>query len=244
MALTDQPYLPLYVDDWMNNSKLKLCSPGAHGLMVSIMCLMHKSESYGIILLKQKYKQSDKQISNFACQVAKQTSFDLLEVTPLLEELISEKVLVIDADQLICLRMVKDAKISLERSKSGKKGGDRSKEFAQAKGQANIQANTGIEYVNGIVNGNGFKYQYREGEFFETPEEAFTQIRDDEEMVNSLVRIARGSGYLTTTDLQVMTAVKRFFVQEGAKPDFDRRPRDEIKKHLINWISKNAKNLV
>lgn len=153
MALTDQPYLPLYVDDWMNNSKLKLCSPGAHGLMVSIMCLMHKSETYGIILLKQKYKQTDKQILNFAAQVAKQTSFDLLDVQSYLTELLDEKVLCLDGDQLVCFRMVKDAKTSLERSKSGKKGGDQTQKFAQAKHKANDQANTGIEIetVNGSV---------------------------------------------------------------------------------------------
>ncbi len=29
MALTDQPYLPLYVDDWMNNNNLKLSTAGA-----------------------------------------------------------------------------------------------------------------------------------------------------------------------------------------------------------------------
>lgn len=205
------------------------------------MCLMHKSESYGIILLKQKYKQNTKQILNFACQVAKQTSFDLLEVEPLLEELITEKVLCIEGDQLVCFRMVKDAKISLERSKSGKKGGAQSQKFAQAKGQANIQANTGIVYVNGIDNDNALKYN--NGECFKNAEEAFTAIRDDEEFVNSLVRIARGSGYVTTTEIQVMTSVRYFILKEGAKPDFDSIPKNEFKRHLINWIGKNAKTL-
>lgn len=160
MALTDQPYLPLFVDDWMNNSKLKLCSPGAHGLMVSIMCLMHKSEQYGIILLKQKYKQTDKQILNFASQVAKQTSFDLLDVQSYLTELIDEKVLYLEGDHLTCFRMVKDAKTSLERSKSGKKGGAQTQKFAQAKDEAKPQANTGIESDNEIVIDNNLKESF------------------------------------------------------------------------------------
>ena len=52
MALTDQPYLPLYVDDWMNNNKLKQCSPGAHGVMVTIMCIMQfiKTERGKIVI--------------------------------------------------------------------------------------------------------------------------------------------------------------------------------------------------
>lgn len=154
MALTDQPYLPLYVDDWMNNTKLKMCSPGAHGLMISIMCLMHKSDMYGIILLKQKFKQSDKQDINFAYQIAKLTSFDLLDTTKYFNELLDENVLKIDDDKLICERMVKDASVSKNRALSGKKGGVKTqssaKDFALAKSEANTGIGIGIE--NGIEN--------------------------------------------------------------------------------------------
>lgn len=159
MALTDQPYLPLFVDDWMNNNKLKLCSPAAHGVMIAIMCLMHKEPTYGKILLKQKFKQTDKQISNFALQVAKQTAFDLLDIEPALTELLDEQVLVIEDDFLVCKRMVKDAQISASRAKSGGNGGKKTQQknkqfasdFAQANNQAKEEANTGIETetVNG-----------------------------------------------------------------------------------------------
>ena len=137
MALTDQPYLPLYVDDWMNNSKLKLCSPGAHGLMISIMCLMHKSDLYGTILLKQKFKQTDKQELNFASQIAKLTTFDLLEIEPFFYELIEEKVLKIEGDS-----------ISKKRASSGKSGGEKTQESIKNFAKANIQPNTVIENVN------------------------------------------------------------------------------------------------
>lgn len=154
MALTDQPYLPLYVDDWMNNSKLKLCSPGAHGLMISIMCLMHKSDSYGTILLKQKFKQTDKQELNFASQIAKLTTFDLLEIEPFFYELIEEKVLKIEGDYLMCTRMVKDASISKKRASSGKSGGEKTQESIKNFAKANIQPNTVIENVNESENEN------------------------------------------------------------------------------------------
>jgi hypothetical protein len=172
MALTDQPYLPLYVDDWMNNNKLKTCSPGAHGLMISIMCIMHKEESYGKLLLKQKFKQNSKQkskqssqqsteqIKNFACQLAKLCAFDLLEIEMLLTELLDEKVLEIDGDFLICKRMVRDAEISTVRRKAGEGGGKKSstkkseknKTFAIAKVQANAVNGIVIENENVITN--------------------------------------------------------------------------------------------
>lgn len=150
MALTDQPYLPLYVDDWMNNSKLKMCSPGAHGLMISIMCLMHKSEEYGVILLKQKFKQNTEQRKNFASQVAKLTSFDLLEIELFFYELLDEKVLKIDGEKLVCSRMVKDASTSKNRSLSGSKGGKTTQNKTKYFAKANVEANTGIENEDGI----------------------------------------------------------------------------------------------
>jgi len=172
MALTNQPYLPLYVDDWMNNNKLKMCTPAAHGVMISIMCILHKEATYGKILLKQKFKQSDKQIKNFALQIAKLTAFDLLEIENPLFELVSECVLIIEGDFLICKRMVRDAEISEKRSNAGVKGGasNKNKNFAytkseanqEAKPQANTKANSeantvienGVVIVNEIVSKN------------------------------------------------------------------------------------------
>lgn len=142
MALTNQPYLPLYVDDWMNNSKLKMCSPSAHGVMISIMCILHKEVTYGKILLKQKFKQSDKQVRNFALQIAKLSAFDLLEIENPLGELISEGVLIIQDDFLICKRMVRDAEISEKRANAGKSGGtsNKNKNFAYTKSEAKPEA--------------------------------------------------------------------------------------------------------
>src|SRR5690606_36136355 len=103
-----------------------LCSPIAHGLMINIMCLMHKSDDYGKILLKQKFKQTDKQNKNFALMLAKLLPFDLDAIGLGLDELIEENVLHIDGDVLICDRMVKDAQISIVRAENGRKGGEES----------------------------------------------------------------------------------------------------------------------
>jgi len=155
MALTNQPYLPLYVDDWMNNNKLKMCSAASHGIMITIMCIMHKEVEYGKILLKQKFKQNDKQIINFALQIAKLSAFDFAEIEKPLSELINEGVLTIDNDFLICPRMVKDFDISEKRAKAGSSGGNKKKssDFATAKKQANIVANTEAKSEANAVNG-------------------------------------------------------------------------------------------
>lgn len=151
MALRDQPYLPLYIQDFVTDEKLMECSAAATGVYIRIMCLMHKSESYGKILLKQKYKQNTKHAINFAVQIGKFLPYDLQIIESSLDELVCEGVLTIDGEELIQKRMVKDGHLSDLRSNAGKKGGRKKEsfayDFAKAKSKAKIQANTENEYV-------------------------------------------------------------------------------------------------
>ena len=163
MSLRNQPYLPLYVQDFMTDEKLSECSAESTGVYIRIMCLMHKSEEYGKILLKQKDKQKYNQIENFALKLAKHFPYDTEIIKRSLEELISENVIKIDGDYLIQKRMVSDNDLSEKRSKSGKKGGlktkqtiNSQKEFASNFAQAKLQANyeNEIEYENKDLNCN------------------------------------------------------------------------------------------
>lgn len=150
MALREQPYLPLYVQDFMTDEKLNECSAESAGVYIRLMCLMHKSESYGKILLRQKDRQTDRQIFNFAAKLAKQMPYTIDVIERSLAELIDEKVLTLDGDVLYQKRMVKDAETSEKRAKSGKKGAEKTNnkesfadtfadEFAEAKTAANSE---------------------------------------------------------------------------------------------------------
>lgn len=162
MALRNQPYLPLYVQDFLTDEKLIECSAQATGVYIRIMCVMHKSEKYGTILLKQKDKQNPKQVLNFAYKLAKFLPYQTDVITGGLQELLDAEVLKIDGDYLVQKRMVKDNEISEIRAKAGSKGGKNSRQkernfastFAKAKSQAKHQANSEneIEYENEIVN--------------------------------------------------------------------------------------------
>jgi hypothetical protein len=151
MALRDQPYLPLYVDDFLSDEKLILCSANSYGVYINIMCLMHKSETYGIILLDQKWKQNANQIINFAYKFAKILPFTYDEILSALSELTYERVLYIEGDMLIQKRMVRDNEISLVRAEAGFKGGKQT-QFAKANKEANNEANSEANTV--IVNEN------------------------------------------------------------------------------------------
>lgn len=177
MALRDQPYLPLYVQDFLTDEKLTYCSAAATGVYIRLMCVMHKSEPYGTIRLKNtdlskiqankqaNFKQTDEQIKIFALQVARFLPYDLLEVSSCLCELLNEGVLQIDGDLLVQKRMLKDGETSNKRALAGSCGGKTSqqnkannKANTRAKGQAKNEQNTEIENeidnVNEINNKN------------------------------------------------------------------------------------------
>jgi len=168
MALRDQPYLPLYVQDIMTDEKLNECSAATHGIYIKgIMCLMHKSDPYGKILLKQKYKQTDKQILNFASQLAKNLLYTENEISLALTELINEQVCFIEGDYLIQKRMVKDNEISEKRALAGKKGGDQTqkkpikdKDFAKAKTEANPEDEDEDNIIRNTLNNKGVDFDF------------------------------------------------------------------------------------
>ena len=123
MALRNQPYFPLYVMDYTTDEKLIQCTASTQGVYIRLLCLFHKSDEYGGILLKQKNKQNESNIENFVNFLSKILPFDFNTVADAIVELIEEKVLSLDGDFLFQKRMVKDNRISLARSEAGKTGG-------------------------------------------------------------------------------------------------------------------------
>lgn len=134
MALRDQPYLPLYIQDVLTDEKLIECSAEAHGVYFRLLCLLHKQETYGKIKLKAKYKQNksnildnDSNILDFAEMLQRQMPFDTKTIYRSLHELIEEKVLFIEDDFLCQKRMIKDCDLSEKRAISGAMGGKKSR---------------------------------------------------------------------------------------------------------------------
>lgn len=166
MSLRNQPYLPLYVDDFLSDENLLLCSAAATGVYIKIMCLMHKSREYGKISLNPRFKTSSNFIKNIATQLTKQLPFDFKVVVSALNELIESDVISVENDVIFQKRMVKDYQISEARARAGRIGGIETQHgFAKAKYKANIKAN----YVNGIENVNtsrGTKIEKEIGGYF------------------------------------------------------------------------------
>lgn len=147
MALRDQPYLPLYVQDFLTDEKLAECSAESTGVYIRLMCLMHKSHTYGKILLRQKERQSEQPVLDFAEKLSRQMPYKSEVIARALDELIDEEVVYIEDNALCQKRMIRDAELSEKRSFAGRKGAEnankrfaKKEEFAAAKPSANNTA--------------------------------------------------------------------------------------------------------
>lgn len=156
MALRDQPYIPLYVDDYLTDEKLNMCSASTQGVYIKILCILHKQTEYGKLLLKQKEKQDLNICLNFAAKFAKILPFTIDVILPAIEELIEEEILIVDGDCIYQKRMVKDNYLSLIKAKNGSKGGiktqEKNKDFAKAKNEANTVNEIESEIENSLTN--------------------------------------------------------------------------------------------
>lgn len=152
MALRDQPYLPLYVQDYLTDEKLSLCSWSSQGVYIKLLCLLHKSDPYGVILLKQNEKQNIDTALNFAKKISKLLPIESESLYNALTELIDEGCLIVEDDKLYQKRMVRDNLISIKRAESGKIGGNRTQKNAKAKIEANAENENINEDINDKIN--------------------------------------------------------------------------------------------
>lgn len=139
-----------------------MCAWATQGIYIKILCLLHKSEPYGTILLKQNDKQTENFALNFATKITKLLPIEKDVLYEALVQLIEEGCLSIDGDRLYQKRMIRDNELSIIRAKSGKAGGLKT-QFAKAKSKASAKAkskaNTENEYIynNNIYNNNNNK---------------------------------------------------------------------------------------
>ena len=182
MALRDQPYIPLYVKDILTDEKLALCTAESMGVYIFILCILHKQEKYGCLLLRPKFNSGNK-IDSFASLLAKQMPYEFHTVKKSLVELIDERVLSVEGDMLIQKRMIKDNEISEKRAASGKIGGKISvnKIFAQANAVAKNKANPVYENEAEIETeiGNLKSFGKSENLFFKIEDCLEIALKDD-----------------------------------------------------------------
>lgn len=141
---SDLPYIKFFVNDWLSDEKLRMCSLAARGLWMDLICVAHKSGRRGHLQQANGQPLSREQIARIA-------SCSPEEVDGLLQELIdSETASVTKAGVVYSRRIERDEYKRKIRSKAGRKGGLRTgnllKQNAKqnsSKSEANTQAKCG-----------------------------------------------------------------------------------------------------
>lgn len=111
------PFLRFYTSDWRSDPRLKMCSPGARGMWIEMICLMHEATPYGHLLIHG-------QTPNEA-QLASLTGIPPAELPDLVAELERMGVFSRTKEGVIYSRkLVRMASKSAVARKNGKRGGN------------------------------------------------------------------------------------------------------------------------
>ena len=112
------PYLKFFVNDWLSDEKISLCSLAAQGLWIRLLCLMHKNGRRG-------YLQQDNGLPLTLGQLSRATGTPTAEAAHLLQELTDSGVASVTAEGVLYnRRMVREERLSEVRRAAGKKGGN------------------------------------------------------------------------------------------------------------------------
>lgn len=111
------PFMKFFVNDWLADEKVSLCSLAARGLWLHMLCLMHKGGRRGYL------DQEDGQALSLE-KLARSAGVSTDEASRLIQELTDSGVAsVTDSGVIYNRRMVREETISKVRSAAGKKGG-------------------------------------------------------------------------------------------------------------------------
>jgi hypothetical protein len=123
------PWMKFYPSDWRADPKLRMCSIGARGLWIEMICVMHEAEPYGFLVSNGK--------ALLPRQLAALAGISQGECMKYLLELASAGVYSVDENKLIySRRMVRD-KAKADRDRENGKGGGNPKLKVAVKEEVN-----------------------------------------------------------------------------------------------------------
>lgn len=111
------PWMKFYTSDWRSDPRLKMCSAGARGVWIEMICLMHEAAPYGHLLVHGQTPNEG--------QLASLTGIPSAELNQYLAELERMGVFSRTKEGVIYSRkLVRMAAKSAKARKNGKKGGN------------------------------------------------------------------------------------------------------------------------
>lgn len=112
-----RPAFQFYPSDWLSDTALRMCSEGARGIWMDMICYMHEGVPYGHLKVNNKVILS--------ATLARMVGCDTQSVDGYLSELVTAGVVQVDAEGcMFSKRMVKDEALRNARAAGGKLGGN------------------------------------------------------------------------------------------------------------------------
>lgn len=117
MASKDLPWYKMYAKDWSGDVELRLCTPGARGLLADIMSLCHFGNPYGYLTRRNGERYSDAEL----CQIL---HYKPNEYRKLYAELLKRERVIENGAGPYVPRLVKEREKLLAASEYGSRGGN------------------------------------------------------------------------------------------------------------------------
>jgi hypothetical protein len=118
-----RPSFPFYVDDWLSDPNLKMCSMEARGMWIDLLCLMWRAPERGTLT----YMDAEANVKQMTTKhIAKLVGEDTATIARCIKELDYNGVFSKSSGtKIYSRRMVRDAHISEVRAEAGRKGGSK-----------------------------------------------------------------------------------------------------------------------
>lgn len=225
----DLPYFKFIISEW-NDGDITLCSLEAQGLFINLCSLYWSQEgNLSITKAKRRYKDCNTTVwDELIGEGIIKVDDDQIKINFLDEQFAERKGLSIQNTKNVLKRWKKQAPdttvIRPYNDGNGSVYNKEEKREEERRKEENPPIRTGYDPTN----------------YYQTPSEAFEEIKGNEILMEQLTRIVHQQGFRTAQKVHVMVGVKKFLTVEGAKDEFKLKPKSEVKNHLINWMNKNA----
>lgn len=243
MSKNKQPYIPLYIGDWEQDTNT--ISLEAEGALLKITFKLWKSSARGLlqvcykqlaILLKKDEQNTRKIIQELALN-------DVLKI-----EKIDDETILIESR-----RMTREAAISQKKAENGAKGGtSKSLKNKQNSSKTLAKVKQNPEYENEYDNDNEDKGEvnFEKSENLLSEEEKKHEVVLVEDLEEKESELLNSSRWITETCMAInslhkchltqpecLDYLKNFIGILKAKEDF-KKPTTEVKSHFFNWLNK------
>jgi hypothetical protein len=132
--MAKRPAFQFYPSDWLSDTALRMCSEGARGIWMDMICYMHEGTPYGHLKVNGKPIQVDALARMLGCDKRKLAAY--------VKELESAGVVQKDEQgAYFSKRMVRDEQVREARAAGGIKGGNPALVGGKVEGKVNLQTN-------------------------------------------------------------------------------------------------------